>query len=172
MRTKGRKPKSYGQVGSCHDGKGCVYVFVCGLCWGRAYGDTYVFMYMNMQNMFELSLQAPRKFIAAVGEKCFWLLRLISVRERQARGLSNAGLPPVGLDCKGWLTFALRFIRSICELTFEIIDELCISYNSLVFLGREALGIQHRLDSCRNAFQQLLHAAVANDFAIECNLFR
>ena len=127
--TNGQTPKSYNHVWSGHDGKGCV--FVCGLCSGM-YCDTYVFMYMNMQNMFELSLQAPRKFIAAVGEKCFWLLRLISVRERQARGLSNAGLPPVGLDCKGWLTFALRFIRSICELTFEIIDELCISYNSLV----------------------------------------
>ena len=131
---------------------------VCGLCSG-VYCDTYVFMYMNMQNMFELSLQASMKLIAAVGAKCFWLLRVVSVNVRKTRGLSNASLPPVGLACKGWLTFALRFIISICELTFEKIDELCISYNSLVLLGREPLGIQHRLDACRNALQQLLHPA-------------
>ena len=53
--TNGRTPKSYNHVWSGHDGKGCV--FGCGLCSGM-YCDTYVFMYMNMQNMFELSLQA------------------------------------------------------------------------------------------------------------------
>ena len=57
--TNGRTPKSYNHVWSGHDGKGCV--FVCGLCSGM-YCDTYVFMYMNMQNMFELSLQAAAPY--------------------------------------------------------------------------------------------------------------
>ena len=57
--TNGRTPKSYNHVWSGHDGKGCV--FGCGLCSGM-YCDTYVFMYMNMQTMFELSLQAAAPY--------------------------------------------------------------------------------------------------------------
>ena len=40
---------------------------------------------------------------------------------RKTRGLSDEGLPPVGLDCKGWLTFPLRFKGQFVNLRSKFI---------------------------------------------------
>ena len=93
------------------------------------------------------------------------LRALFQVRRcsKRARGLSDAGLPPEGLDSEGWRTFALRFKnqfanlrskRTTCE-DKQIKDDL----SSLVLLRSVALSVQHRLDPRGDALNQLLDEA-------------